>query len=213
LCGKPLLTWTIEQAQKCGLFAVIAVSSDDDAILDVGRAAGATFLVRRPAEMATDSAPKAPAVHHCVVEAEASLGYEVDVIVDLQPTSPLRLPEDIIAAVELQRRTGAESVITGQQAKCSPYFSLVERRADGTVDLAKRPPIPFARRQDAPACYDMNGSIYVWPRPVMTPSVSVFYPTTRLLEMPQQRSVDIDTEFDFLFAEYLLQKRLCGQDS
>lgn len=208
LCGRPLLAWSIEQARQSELFAVIAVSSDDDAILEAGRLAGADLLVKRPAELATDAAAKPPGIYHCANAAQTYLGCEADIFVDLQPTSPLRLPEDILAAVELQICTGAESVITGQVAKCSPYFNLVERRADGTVDLAKRPPSPFVRRQDAPACYDMNGSIYVWPRFVMTPALSVFYPSTHLYEMPEERSVDIDTELDFLFAELLLKRRL-----
>jgi N-acylneuraminate cytidylyltransferase/CMP-N,N'-diacetyllegionaminic acid synthase len=192
------------------LFAVIAVSSDDDAILEVGRLAGADLLVKRPAELATDAAPKPPGIYHCAMAAQAHLGREGNIFVDLQPTSPLRLTRDIIGAVELQEQTGAQSVITGQIAKCSPYFGLVELKYDGTVDLAKHPLVPFVRRQDAPRCYDMNGSVYVWPQTVMTPALSVFYPSTRLYEMPEERSVDIDTELDFLLAELLLKHRLSG---
>lgn len=208
LGGKPLIAWSVEQARTCGLFDLIAVSTDDEAIRAAARTASADLLVERPAEMATDTAAKLPAIRHCVLAAEQTLGRAADIAVDLQPTSPLREPADIVAAVELQAATGAECVITGQMAKCSPYFSLVEERENGTVDVAKKLDRPIVRRQDAPRCYDMNGSIYVWPREALVERPAIFYPTTRLLEMPEERSVDIDTELDFEIADFLLRRRL-----
>jgi CMP-N,N'-diacetyllegionaminic acid synthase len=208
LAGKPLISWSVEQAKASGLFALVAVSSDDAAILAAGQAAGADFLVKRPAEMATDNASKLPAIRHCALEAEIALGRKADIVVDLQPTSPLRLPEDIAAAVALRAATGAEHVITGQIAKCSPYFSLVEEGPDGVVGLSKTLDHPIVRRQDAPPCYDMNGSIYVWTRAALVDAPSDFYPTTRIHVMPDERSVDIDTELDFLFADFLMRRRL-----
>jgi CMP-N,N'-diacetyllegionaminic acid synthase len=208
LAGKPLIAWSIEQAKATGLFALVAVSSDDADILAAGQGAGADLLVRRPAEMATDDASKLPAIRHCALEAEAALGREADIVVDLQPTSPLRLPEDIAAAVALRDSTGAQSVITGQISKCSPYFSLVEEAPEGVVSLSKTLDRPIVRRQDAPRCYDMNGSIYVWTRAALVKEPSVFYSTTRLLVMPEERSVDIDTQLDFLFADFLMRRRI-----
>ena len=171
-------------------------------------AAGADLSVERPASMATDFAAKLPAIRHCALAAEERLGRLADIVVDLQPTSPLRDPVDIAAAVELQAASGADSVITGQHAKCSPYFSLVEERADGTVALAKTLDRPIVRRQDAPRCYDMNGSIYVWPRDALVDRPAVIYPSTRLLEMPEERSVDIDSELDFAVADFLMRRKL-----
>ena len=164
LCGKPLIAWSIEQARGAGIFDLIAVSSDDPDILAAAQAAGAGLLVERPADMATDSASKLPSNLHCLLAAEGELGGNADIIVDLQPTSPVRLIQDILDAVALQKATGASSVITGQTSKCSPYFSLVEAAPDGTVRLAKALDGALARRHDAPVTYDMNGSIYVWER-------------------------------------------------
>jgi CMP-N-acetylneuraminic acid synthetase len=208
LCGKPLIAWSIEHAKAAAIFDLIVVSSDDAAILAAADAAGAELLVERPAELATDGASKLPAISHCVNAAERSLGSKADVIVDLQPTSPLRQPEDIVNVVALHAKTGAESVITGRKAKCSPYFSLVEMAADGTVYVSKKPATPLVRRQDAPVCFDMNGSIYVWTRDVFLNAPSVLYPTTRLYEMPEERSLDIDSELDFEIAKLLMRQRL-----
>lgn len=207
LLGKPLLAWTIEQARATRLFAAIAFSSDSDQLLEHALKAGADITVKRPDEMATDVAPKLPAIRHCLEQAIARTGTTPDVFVDLDVTSPLRLPSDISDAVALLRKSGARNVITGAPAHRSPYFNLVEARPDGTVGLSKIAEPPIVRRQDAPPCFDMNASIYVWRVAAFLENPSVFYPDTRLFEMPQERSVDIDSELDYALVELLLQKR------
>jgi len=206
LLGKPLIVHSIEQAQASKLFEHIAVSSDDQAILDAARAAGVQHLVQRPLELATDTAAKLPAIRHCVETVENEIGQVVDIVADLQPTSPLRWPSDIIGAVALLDNGDVENVITGSPAKCSPYFNLVEERPDGSVGLSKPTDPPIVRRQDAPRTFDMNGSIYVWRRATLMSDVGLFLEKTRLFEMPEDRSADIDTELDFQFVEFMAER-------
>src|SRR5258707_5950810 len=206
LAGKPLIAYSLEQARRSGLFGLIAVSSDAEPILETARRFGADILVRRPAELATDSAPKLPAVRHCLETVERETGRRFPVLVDLQPTSPLRLPEDIAGAVRLLEERGVSNVITGAAARCSPYFSLVELDARGVARLSKTPPQPIERRQDAPRCYDMNGSIYAWRRDAFLRDCAIFYEDTLLFEMPAERSIDIDTDLDFDIASMILGK-------
>lgn len=208
LAGKPLIVHTLDQARASGLFDVIAVSSDDAEILRVAKIWGVDELIERPAEMASDTAAKLPAIRHCVAEVERRRGLRFDIAVDLQPTSPIRLPDDIQGAVRLLEESSAPNVITGAAAKSSPYFNLVEERADGTVGLSKPADPPLARRQDAPRCFDMNGSIYVWRRAALMEGDKLFLAGTRLYDMPDERSVDIDTPLDFAFAEFLLMESL-----
>jgi N-acylneuraminate cytidylyltransferase/CMP-N,N'-diacetyllegionaminic acid synthase len=210
LAGKPLIAHTIERARATGLFAAIAVSSDSEAILQAGTAAGADLAIRRPDELASDTAGKLPAIRHALLEAEARLGRTCDVLVDLDVTSPLRSVEDIRGAVALLEESGAANVISGAPAHRSPYFNLVEARPDGTVGLSKTADPPILRRQDAPACWDMNASIYVWRRAALVEDPRVFYPSTRLFEMPSERSLDIDSELDFEIVEFLMRKGLVG---
>lgn len=207
LNGKPLITWSIEQAIRSKLFDYVVVSSDAQAILEVSKNAGVDLTITRPKELAEDHSPKIPALYHCVTEVETVTGLKFGQIVDLQPTSPLRIVEDIVAASKLQSETGSSSVITGTPSKCSPYFSLVEENADGTVSISKKLSTPVVRRQDSPKCFDMNGSIYVFCRDKFMRDQKLFFPDTKLYEMPEDRSVDIDTEFDFLLADYLLRHR------
>jgi CMP-N,N'-diacetyllegionaminic acid synthase len=205
MCGKPLLVHSIEQAAASGLFDQIAVSSDSQEILDIAREAGATILVQRPAELAQDTSPKVPAIRHCLQSAEAQTGHEFDTIVDLDATSPLRTVEDIRACVELVE-TDAEvtNVITAAPARRSPYFNLIEQSVDGTVSVSKKPPGAVVRRQDAPACFDMNASIYAWRRQALLAHDSIFLYGTRLHVMPEERSIDIDSELDFKIVEMLM---------
>ncbi|WP_213770053.1 acylneuraminate cytidylyltransferase family protein [Bradyrhizobium sp. dw_78] len=210
LLGKPLLAWTIGQARETGLFEAIAFSSDSDFLLDAALKAGADIAIKRPDEMATDAAPKLPAIRHCLEQAIARTGKLPEIFVDLDVTSPLRLPSDITGTVELLKSSGARNVITGAPAHRSPYFNLVEARADGTVGLSKVADPPIVRRQNAPRCFDMNASIYAWRVGTFLEHPAVFYPDTRLFEMPQERSVDIDSDLDFTLVELLLRKRLAS---
>lgn len=206
LAGKPLIAYSIEQARATGLFAAIAVSSDSRDILEAARAAGADVLIERPAELATDAAPKLPVIRHCAGQAEIRLGRKAEIVVDLDATSPLRLPSDIRAAVDLLAGAGVRNVLTAAPARRSPYFNLLELDAAGAPRLSKPPLSPIERRQDAPACYDMNASIYAWKRDTLLEE-SLFLPQTRLYVMPEERSLDIDSELDFAIVEFLMLRR------
>jgi len=208
LLGKPVLAWSIAQARETGLFEAIAFSSDSDALLEAALKAGADIAVKRPDEMATDTAPKLPAIRHCLEQAIAQTGRTPEIFVDLDVTSPLRLASDITGAVDLLRQSGAPNVITGAPARRSPYFNLVEQRTDGSVGLSKSANPPITRRQDAPRCFDMNASIYVWRVASFLERPAVFYLDTRLFEMPEERSIDIDSDLDFALVELLLRQRM-----
>lgn len=206
LHGKPLIAYSIQQAKDSGLFQAVAVDSDSQQILDVAGEWGADYLIRRPDELATDQAAKLPAIRHCVAETERLAGSSFDVIVDLDATSPLRTPHDIIQSVKLLEESGISNVITGAPARRSPYFNLVEIDENNVVKLSKKLSTPIVRRQDAPKCFDMNASIYVWLRSVLFASDSVFNESTALYEMPEERSIDIDSELDFSFVEYIMSR-------
>lgn len=205
LAGKPLLAHTILQARESAIFDAVAVSSDSREILDVACRWGADHAIARPAELATDSAPKLPAIRHCAAAAEKAAAATFDVIVDLDATAPLRTPDDIRGAVKLLEESGAANVVSGTPARRSPYFNLVERDERGRVRLSKPPPRPLARRQDSPACFDLNASVYAWTRKALfSETDSALGDDTLLYVMPEDRSIDIDTETDFRFVEFLM---------
>ena len=206
LHGKPLIVHSIERARQSGLFERIAVSSESQEILAVAKAAGADDLIERPADMASDTAAKIPAIHHALATVEKQTGTRYCTLVDLDATSPLRTEDDIRGAVALLEKAKLSSVITGAASHRSPYFNLVEERADGSIGVAKTPGANVVRRQDAPRTFDMNASIYVWNADIFRQNPKVFYDDTRLFEMPAERSHDIDSELDFDIVEGLFNR-------
>jgi len=207
IAGKPLIAHTIEQAKASNIFNIIAVSSDDSKILEVAKKYGADYLIERPAALASDTSAKSPAIRHCVEEVERLSGKEFDILVDLDATSPLRNINDINGAVELLISSKTGNVITGSQSHRSPYFNLVELNNIGNVELSKKLEQNIVRRQDAPVSFDMNASIYVWSRESFFEGPMVFRHDTKLYEMPAERSLDIDSEFDWLIVEFLMTKK------
>ena len=203
--GLPLIAYSLQQAVETELFSQIAVSSDSSEIRTTAMAHGATFVVDRPTQMASDTAPKLPAIRHCVETTEKEFG-QFDIIIDLDATAPLRIAADIIGSLELLTATNADNVITGTPAHRSPYFNLVEQDENGIVQLSKPLKDAVTRRQDSPKCFDMNASIYVWRRDALLNNSSLFVSSTRLFEMPRERSLDIDSEADFEMVEWMMSK-------
>lgn len=207
LLGKPLIAYSILQAKASNLFECVAVSSDSDEILEISKKSGADYLIERPKEMASDQAAKLPSIQHCVKEVEKLTGLTFDVMVDLDATSPLRTIGDISGAVRLLEDMQVSNVITGAPARRSPYFNLVELDENGVARRSKTLSVPIVRRQDSPRCYDMNASIYVWKRDAFFKSKTILLNDTLLYEMPEKRSIDIDSELDFEIVEFLMKKR------
>lgn len=211
LAGKPLIAHSIAHALACpAIGGGVYVSTDDDEIARVAEQHGATVPYRRPAELASDTAGKLPAIEHLVRHLEAQ-GRRIETIVDLQPTSPLRLPSDIDAALALAHAKDAELVVSVTEPSHNPYYSLAEARADGTLQVSKA--AGALRRQDVPQVWGLNGSIYVWRRAALAKAVQDGFWTVAILPspMPRERSVDIDGAFDFDMAEWLLGRQLREQ--
>lgn len=208
ILGKPLIAHSILQAKASRLFDVVAVSSDSQEILQAAKEYGADILIERPAELATDTAAKLPVIQHCVEEAEKMSGLVFDTMTDIDATSPLRTVDDLKNSIDLlENHEQATNLITGAPSRRSPYFNLVEENLKGFVQLSKELPAAIVRRQDAPKSFDMNASIYIWKRDTFFNEVSIFTPYTILYEMPEERSIDIDSELDFEFVSFIAEKR------
>jgi CMP-N-acetylneuraminic acid synthetase len=201
----PMIAHTINQARASGIFSDIAVSSDSNHILEIARDFGVRHLISRPAELASDIAPKIPAIRHCCIAVE-QVTEQFDYIADLDCTVPYRLVSDITGAFALIERRNASSLISGTAARKIPYFNLVEMTADGFVRISKSAQPPLVRRQDAPDCFDMNASIHIWRRSTLFSSDDRLQSDTVLFEMPFERSIDIDTELEFELNEFLMKR-------
>jgi len=205
LAGQPLIVHTIEVVRKCPSIDQVVVSTDDPDIAEIARKNGAEVPFMRPKELALNSSAKLPVIKHAVNYMESKESYRPDIVVDLDPTSPLRTEADIEACIKMIRDEGAGNVFSVTKARRNPYFNMVEI-VDGKVRLVKTLPRPVVRRQDAPQVFDMNASIYAWKREVLMNNDSIFLERTRIYEMPGW-ALDIDSETDFEFVEFILKKR------
>jgi CMP-N,N'-diacetyllegionaminic acid synthase len=206
ISNKPLIIHTIDIAKKTGLFSDIVVSTDCDDIAEAAKSAGAKILFKRPDELASDKAAKLPVIKHAFIETERLLNMHYDILFDLDATSPLRQVSDIMGCFEMITSGKYSNLITASPARRSPYFNLVEVDANGTPSVSKQASID--RRQDSPKCYDMNASIYAWNREGLLENDELFTEKTGLFVMPEERSLDIDTEFDFSIVSAIMEKRL-----
>ena len=205
LGGKPLIAYTIEQAKASKLFEHIVISTDSDVIANVAKAYGAEVFFKRSDEMASDTAGKLDVIRDAFMRSEAYYQKQYDYLVDLDATAPLRSVEDIINSFEQFKKDNNDNLITAMPSRRSPYFNLVEVENDGKVKLSKKLDSAILRRQDAPKSYDMNASIYIWKREVILEEKTLFLEKTGLYVMPEERSIDIDTELDFEFVEFLMR--------
>lgn len=207
LLGKPLIAWSIEQALQCPEIDRVVVSTDSPAIADAARQYGADVPFMRPAELANDSAGKWEVWQHALQACEAHYGETIDLFVDLDCTSPLRAVDDISKAIAQYRASDVDAVFTVCEARKNPYFNMLEV-VDGYQRICKQLPKPIVRRQDAPKVYEHVASIYVLSPDYLRRGTGLLSGRTQGYDIGANKSLDIDSEFDFELIEYLMKRRL-----
>lgn len=204
--GKPLIAWTIEAAQSSKLLTDCLVSTDDAEIADIAKKWGGRVPFMRPEALADDKAKSIPVGVHALDWMKEHEGKEYDALLFLQPTSPLRTAEDIDASIRLLEETGADSVMGMVKLVNFTTANLKKIASDGRIgsfidDEGK----DTKRRQEQQDVYKRNGSIYLtrvsWLR-----TGDLFGQDSRALVMPPERSVDIDTPFDFVLGEFMMRE-------
>ena len=149
LHGRPLIDWSLDQLFAHPMVDAVVVSTDDAEIYDHATARGALKIGLRPAHLATDTAGKWGVWQHALAASEALTG-PVDAFLDLDCTSPLRLPADITAALQLYQTAHPDMVMSCCEARKNPYFNLVEPDATGALHVSKPLPGGVVARQQAP---------------------------------------------------------------
>ena len=189
--GRPLLAWSVDAARAARSVDRVVLSSDDDAIMAAARACGCEVPFVRPAALASDAATTIDVVMHAL---DALPGY--DLIVLLQPTSPLRTAADIDAACERLASSGAPACVSVSLVDQSPYWMYRLGDNQSLVPVVEAPP-GVTRRQDLPAVYALNGAVYVADTAWLRQARTFITRATVAHVMPAERSIDIDTIADF----------------
>ena len=202
--GKPLIEWTIDTACQSELVDYIVVSSDDEQILEIAAKFNKVICVKRPVELATDTASINDGVRHAINEL-LSLNVEVEHLILLQPPCPLKTTEDVNNAIALYHQGKYGSVVSVTEVEHPIDYSMTlddKEILDDFYGHLKNIP---ARSQDCGKEYRLNGVIYITSIASFMANNTVFNAPGRAFIMPRSRSVDIDLPIDFAIAEALAQ--------
>lgn len=209
LAGHPLIYYTIRQATNWGKATRIVVSTDSDQIAQIAVKCGAEVPFIRPSKLATDTAPKGYVIRHALVSSEIIYSEKYDVVMDLDVTSPIRKVDDLENAYKIFLKEKPKTLFSVVRARRNPYFNMVELNKDKRVTLVKQDR-NITCRQEAPPVYDMNASIYIYDRDFLWSDTvgSPFTNNTVVYEMDDLSAIDIDTEADFKYIEYLVKEKI-----
>ncbi|AOW76483.1 acylneuraminate cytidylyltransferase [Colwellia sp. PAMC 20917] len=199
LAGKPLIHYSIETAKNCPSIDEVFVSTDDTAIAEIARQAGAV-IIERPAELASDTSPEWLSWRHGIEWVESHYG-KFQYFVSLPATSPLRDVSDVEGAITKLESSLADICISITPASRSPYFNMVKVLDDETCELVIKPKGAVTRRQDAPDVFDITTVVYVATPAFIKNNDSLFSGKVTSVVVPKYRAVDIDDIYDFKLAE------------
>ncbi|MDQ7047920.1 MAG: acylneuraminate cytidylyltransferase family protein [Sulfurovum sp.] len=168
LAGKPLIAWTIKAGLKSKYIDKVIVTSDDDEILDIAKQFG-SGTIKRPDELANDTATSFDAIKHTIENTE-----DYDYIILLQPTSPLRTSIHIDEAIEEVENKQADAIISVTEMDHSPLWSNT-LPDDGNIKDFIRNEVKNKRSQDLETYYRLNGAIYICNTDILLDEKKFFY--------------------------------------
>jgi CMP-N,N'-diacetyllegionaminic acid synthase len=204
--GRPLIDWTFAAARGSRMLTRTILTTDDEQVAAHARRLNVDVPFIRPAALARDDTPMLDVLEHAISETE-KVGPLVDLVVLLQPTSPLRTSDDIDTAVNLLITTGVDSVVTVMPVphQFNPT-SVMIRDGDALVPFAAG--TTATRRQDKPDVVARNGpAVLAVRRDVLIAGRTLYGARVVPLEMDAESSVDVDTEWDLAVADLALRRR------
>ena len=203
--NKPLIGISIDIAKKIEKISRIVVSTDSEKIAKVGKNYGAEVPYIRPESLSRDDSPEWLVWRHAIEYFE-SVGESFDGVVILPPTAPLKTQNDILRCIDEYEIGNHDVVITASQCHRNPYFNMVEKKNSGDISLVKDSKKSYTRRQDSPKVYDMTTVAYVVKPEFVKEKNGIFEGKIGMVEIPIERSIDIDTEFDLSIANFLFNE-------
>lgn len=201
MAGKPLIAWSVGEAKKSQYIDRCIVSTEDEEIRSIAEAYGGDIPFLRPMELAQDDTASIDVVLDVIRRLP---GY--DYVVILQPTSPLRIAEDIDGAIAHCIDHGAESCVSVTEVEHSPYWMYTLDGEQRISPLLESPEGSY-QRQMLPKVYQLNGAVYVNRIDTLMKTHQTIEEGTLGYLMPRERSYDIDTLLDFEIAEMIMKKQ------
>jgi len=205
--GRPLVRWAIDAARAAKHIDRLVVSSDDEEVLELARSIDPQLALNRPQELAADESPAIDYVKHALDAVESQESLSFDAIVIIQPSSPFTLAQDIDDTLELLESSGAQSAVTVMKLDHAIHpIKLKTLEADRLLPYFEDEKGRMAAHE-LPELYVRNCSVYAARRDLIDEG-KIIAEDCRAVVMPQERSIDINSELDFEFAEFMHSKRL-----
>lgn len=205
LHGKHLIGWSIDAAKNSKYIDEVIVSTDENSIIDIAKKYGANIPFKRPKELTKDCAKKFDVSKHAVEFYRDNFKIEFDYVVLLQPTSPLRTSEDIDLSIEKMFENKSDGIISVCEADHILWTSTLPDDMNMSEFLSGR--VKDTRSQDIEKYYRLNGAIFICDRKKMLEQETFFLDKNiYAYEMGKSKSIDIDTQYDFELAEFLISK-------
>jgi CMP-N,N'-diacetyllegionaminic acid synthase len=203
LGGVPLVVRAMQLAERCPSLSDIVVSSDDAEVIALAQQQKSPFVVRRPPELATDTAPAIDYVTHALRVLERDRGRaRYDATCILQPSSPLTLPEDVEGTLALFADTGAACAVSVMKLDHAIHPLKLKRMEGDRLLPFLEPERGRMAAHELPELFVRNCAVYVTRRDVIDAGRVVDEESVGYV-MPRERSVDINDEMDMAFAEFL----------
>ncbi len=206
--GESLISRAIRCAKACDLVDRVIVSTDDEQIAEMAKAAGGDAPFLRPKELAADDTPKIATIRHAVEWVDTHYDFSPDIVVDIDIGVPTREPEDIARCVRRIWDGGFDAALTVYESERNPYFNMVELSGDRAT-LVIQPDGPdrgITARQQAPRVFSASPSVFAWRRDSLW-ITHLFEGNWGAVVVPRERAVDIDSELDFELASLLITKQ------
>jgi len=205
LGDKPLIAWSIEVAKASKYIDRVIVSTDDEEIKKISEQYGAEVPFLRPEYLSNDHASSFDVVKHTIDF--LGLNKSNELIVLLQPTSPLRLVSELDTALEFFIAKNAKGVVSISETEHSPMWSNTLPENGCMADFI-RPEVQGKRSQDLPTFFRLNGSIYIYETLALVKKNKLFYDENVYgFQTSLETAVDIDTGLDFLIADTIMSNR------
>ena len=206
LGGRPLLAYTADAVNDSKKLTRTIVSTDDERIADCARSLGLEVPFIRPSSLAADDAPMLPVLQHAISAMRAD-GFETDMVVLLQPTSPLRSGQHIDAAIDWLQRVRGDSVVSVVEVPHQFNPTSVMRVEEGLLKPFLDSP-SATRRQDKPKLFARNGPAVLAVHTHVIDGGSLYGDEVWPLLMTAEDSLDIDTPWDLRLAESIMAARV-----
>ena len=203
---KPLIAYAIETALASRAFEHVIVSTEDRKIAKIAKEFGAEVPFQRPNYLATDSASMSDVIVHAILKLR-TLDYSFNTLVNIDCTVPFINSKDIQGALSLFNKTSCDLVCSVYRQHHNPYFNMMEKNKQGFLRFSKRLSKNPDNRQSAPIVFQLNGLFVLNVNKFM--ELQNFYmPKTLPYEIPPERGLMIDTEFEFKIAEFIVKHKL-----